>query len=152
ENQSSTVLISKAVDKNPDYCYQPKNKKMIKLDEEMNDTGYTVLDKDSPLYRLISHFEDPDFVICLEGNKEYQIELPRYQLTLNVVNVKNDELSQPDWRVYLQDTEYQLDLNDMQAGIPGLKAGLVFSSQGTKKILFPVQPFIVEADLRYSRS
>ncbi|MGE4350342.1 MAG: DUF3638 domain-containing protein, partial [Candidatus Berkiella sp.] len=151
-HDASTVLISKAVDKRPDYCYQPKNKKMIKLNEEMLDTGYTVLDKNSSLYRLVSHFEDPDFVICLEGNKGYQIELPRYQLTLSVVNVNNNEPSNPDWKIYLQDTEYQLDLNDMQAAIPGLKTGLVFSNQSTKKVLFPVQPFVVEADLKYPSS
>ncbi|MCS5709091.1 DUF3638 domain-containing protein [Candidatus Berkiella cookevillensis] len=148
-HDASTVLISKAVDKRPDYCYQPKNKKMIKLNEEMLDTGYTVLDKNSSLYRLVSHFEDPDFVICLEGNKGYQIELSRYQLTLSVVNINNDESSQPDWKIYLQDTEYQLDLNGMQAVIPGLKTGLVFSNQSTKKVLFSVQPFVVEADLKY---
>lgn len=151
-NEASTVLISKAVDKHPDYCYQPKNKKMIKLDEQMNDTGYTVLHKDSPLYGIVSYFEDSNFVICLAANKGYKIELPRYQLTLSVVNVNNDELSEPDWKIYLQDTDYQLDLNDVQAAIPGLKTGLVFTNQSTKKILLPIQPFVVEADLKYPSS
>lgn len=147
-NQSSILLISKSVDMNPEYCYQSQNGRMIKLNQDMGDSGYSVLDKSSALYLLISNFEDPNFVTCLESQDGYQIQLPRYNLTLDLKKSQTDGYAEPEWHAYIQGTEYELELKGIHNIIPGLRSGLVFSNQKDKKVLFPVQPFVVDADLR----
>ncbi|MFO1258960.1 MAG: DUF3638 domain-containing protein [Gammaproteobacteria bacterium] len=147
-SEHSVLLICKAADMNPELCYQSQFGKMRKLNDGVRDSGFSVLDKSSKLYDLISDFENPAYIICLESQDTYQIQLVRYNLTLELKKRQTDVCVEPQWHAYIEGTEYELELKNTRDVIPGLRSRLIFSNQKERKVLFPVQPFVLEAELK----
>lgn len=144
ESQQENFLITNGRTGEPTYSYDVNSKALIKLNAQQNDTGLRVLNQTSFLHQLVSHFEDPQFVVGLEGKEGYQIELPRYNLNLQVNKSRNND----EWEISLDSTDFTLDLSQKSEIILGLKSPLVFESSGVKKVILPIQQFVIEADLQ----
>lgn len=142
-NENAKILIGK-MDQSIQYSYQNQNKSLRKLDSNGLDSGVRVLSTDSFLHKLASSFEDPEFIIGLQTREGYQIQLPRYNITLNVNST--DDVQKP-WVIRLEGTSYTLDIDNDQLVIPSLKSALKFASEKDKKVILPIQPFIIEAEI-----
>ena len=104
-----------------------------------------VLPQTSFLHQLVSHFEDPKFVIGLSGPNGFQIKLPRYNVTLDVVKSSNDENK---WEIHLAGTSLKLDLDQKNEIISGYPSPLIFTSGNEKRMILPIQRFVVEQELK----
>jgi hypothetical protein len=145
--KETQALIGKSSDLSVQYCYKSDSQSIIQLNDKYEDTGYKVLPVDSWLHRLFMSFEDPEFVIVLEGQDDIQVHCPRYHLTFEV---KKTEKPREEWDIQLKGTEYKLETAQSNVLIPELYSPLVLTSVRDKKIIMPIQQFVPEVQLKPS--
>lgn len=147
DHKETHVLIGESSDQSVQFCYKSDSQSIISLNEEYEDTGYKLLPVDSWLHRLFMSFEDPEFVIVLEGQEDIQVHCPRYHLTFEV---KKTEKPPEQWDIQLKGTDYKLETAQSNVLIPELYSPLVLTSVRDKKVIMPIQQFVPDVQLKSS--
>jgi hypothetical protein len=153
DKNTPNILIENLISNCVEFSCRADDPVLRQVTKDLKPTEVKLLPKNAPVYNAFKHFEDPKFFLVLEkelpnGDSECQVQFLRYGLTLTGKRTQGENWiftlteDNVDWTL-----TFPKKLEDTDT-FSGSNSSLIFSNaKGDKKIVSPMQPFVVEAEL-----